>query len=87
MSSIYIIPAQGTYKGRTAGGYIKTAKVVRNQAGFGFVVSDLLPGAEMILTESGDLVINNFDGAAVRMPTSDRAEAQLRRLIAKADAL
>lgn len=87
MSDLYRIPEQHTFRGRTAGSYLRTALAVRNKAGFGFVVTDDLHGYEMLLTEDGALVLNNYDGDPVCLSCSKRALTALRRLTAAADRL
>ena len=82
---------QKTYKGQTAGGILKTAKVVRMQAGnyeivvkdrdgcelIAFLGEDLLIGGGVI---SDVLVLCNFDGVVARLNMSDRAYNKMREL-------
>lgn len=77
-----------TYKGQTAGGILKTAKIVKIQAGnFGIIVKDR-DGNEYH-ADLGErqsfggggvrdvLVLHNFDGVAARLTTSTKAYYKL----------
>ena len=82
---------QKTYKGQRAGGILKTAKVVRMQAGnyeirvkdrdgrelIAYLGEDLLIGGGVI---SDVLVLCNFDGVVARLNMSDRAYNKMREL-------
>ena len=82
---------QNTYKGQSAGGILKTAKVVRMQAGnceigvkdrggrelLAYLGEDLLIGGGVI---SDVLVLCNFDGVVARLNMSDRAYNKMRKL-------
>jgi hypothetical protein len=69
-----------TYKGKTAGGILKTAKVGQTKAGTTEVFVTVA-GREMVadLTERGNLVLCD-GGQPVFVATSDRAESTLRSL-------
>ena len=82
---------QKTYKGQRAGGILKTAKVVRMQAGnyeirvkdrdgrelIAYLGEDLLIGGGVI---TDVLVLCCFDGVVARLNMSDRAYDKMREL-------
>ena len=83
---MYTIQKQKTYLGKTAGGHLKRAEVVKMAAGnFEIWLPNL--GAIAILTVLGDMVLDFADGKKICLTTSDRAERNLRRLEAKIERL
>ena len=75
-----------TFRGKTAGGWLKTATVAQMQAGTHEVVSTALPGCILMSDADGDLVITDFSGTVARIVCSPRASRHLARLEAKAEA-
>ena len=74
------INTQKTYKGKTAGGYVKSAKVTRMQAGTYEVTTPLLPGAILVMSDDGDMVIRDYDGIVVSLECSGKAASKLDQL-------
>lgn len=82
---------QTTYKGRTAGGILKTAQVALTRAGTAEVFVTLPDGHQAIavLGCRGDgfggevndvMVLRDIDGVIARLHTSEKALAQLKAL-------
>lgn len=81
---------QDTYKGKTAGGYLKTAHVAKSGAGLSEIfVPAAGPGVIAMRgdrrdgwggTKSDVLVLVGVDGPVVRLSTSPRAYNRLREL-------
>lgn len=81
--------AQHTYKGKTAGGWLRHAYVARMQAGTHEVLIKDLPGHLCMLAESSDtgecfMVISNYVDS-LTLSLSPRAENILKALISIAD--
>lgn len=73
------IPIQQTYRGRTAGGWLRGARVVQTDSGDSHVGHPELPGCLLVETESGALVIGG-DEIEVRLTVSPRAAERLADL-------
>jgi hypothetical protein len=86
MSSIYRIPTQQTYKGKTASGWLRGAELAEMQSGDIQVVSPALPGCLLHLTDDGRMVVEYFNSAVVALRCSRRARDKLAALTRKADA-
>lgn len=84
MHNIYAIQTQKTYMGKTAGGWLKNAIICRMSAGNVEVITDDLPGAILVLSDSGNMVITNID-RAVSLTTSSRAYNILKKLTSTAN--
>ena len=85
-----------TYKGKTAGAILKTASVIKTQAGT-TEIRVVLPDGQVAIAMCGErsdgfggrvadvLVIANVDGIVARLSTSARAYNHLRQLEHAAD--
>ena len=87
---------QNTYKGKTAGGFLKSAQVVQMRAGNFEVVVTLPNGKEAIAMMGGRkdgwggvaedvMVLSNADGHLVTLSTSTAAYSKLRELLNSAE--
>jgi len=85
MSDLYRIPTQKTYKGRTAGGFARKAKLVTCAAGNVEIVHDELPGCIITPTVHGNIVVSDLSGALVSIECSARAFEKFSGLARKAD--
>jgi hypothetical protein len=68
---------QKTWKGKTAGGWLKTAEAAPCEAGMSYV---WIAGYQAFLADDGDLCITGFSGDVVYLETSRRAYRTMRRL-------
>ena len=74
-----------THKGKTGGGWLKTARAGMSQAGIPEVWIDNCTTAH--LTDGGELVMANMYGIVCILELSARAERKLQRLIDSTEAL
>lgn len=77
---------QKTYKGKTAGGFAKTAKLATMRAGNVEITSDDLPGCVLMLSEDDCLVVTDVSGWVVSLDCSASAASFFRALTDRADA-
>jgi hypothetical protein len=84
---MYRIHRQQTYRGRTAGGWLKRARVVRCAAGNYEVATPDLPYHVLVVTEDGEMVLDNGGRATICLTMSVRAARKLRRLKQEAERL
>jgi hypothetical protein len=84
---MYTVESQKTYKGKTAGGWLKAAEVTECKAGLTYTWVSI-PGdgdCQILLSDDGDMVITNYYGIVVVLDTSMRAYRKLLALEARAD--
>jgi len=84
--SDYTITTQRTYKGKTAGQWVKRAEIATMQAGNVEIVTPDLPGCLLLLTQDDRLVIDNVRGHVVSLYCGVRAIAKMAKLSAAAEA-
>jgi hypothetical protein len=82
----YIVESQKTYKGKTAGGWLKAAEVADCRAGMTYIwVTIPGDGDCQLLRSDDDMVITNYYGIVVVLATSMRAYCKLKALEARAE--
>lgn len=74
------IDIKKTYKGRTAGGYLKSAEVSEMQSGDFFVTSPDLPGCIILMSDNGDMIVSDFGGVVCSLRMSQKAYEKLNGL-------
>lgn len=82
MGNCYVVQSQKTYKGKTAGGWLKTANIAESKAGIAHVWLDI-PGVgncQIQLADDGDMVISSYDGIVAALETSAKAYRTLKAL-------
>jgi hypothetical protein len=85
MDSMYQIKTQKTYKGKTAGGWLKMAEVEQCKAGIPCIwVSIPRYGyCQVDLADDGDMIIADSEGILCCLETSKKAYRTLKALEAK----
>ena len=83
------IQSQRTICGQTAGGLLKTARIIEMQSGEYQVFVTLKNGETLraILSDKGYMVLTDYGYCAAVLYTSAKAEARLAKLEAQADNL
>ena len=80
------IETSKTYKGRTAGGYLKTASVAKSQAGIAEVWIQVAGHpVPVIMTDDGEMVIMSYSQTVAVLEMSSRATAKFEALIAASE--
>lgn len=82
MSDLYKIRQQKTFRGQTAGGILRTAKICEMQCGdYNIFVTDK-NGREYqaIMTDSGNLLLADYGVAVALLITSNTAACTLQKL-------
>lgn len=82
-----MIYSQKTYKGRTAGGYLKNAEVSEMQSGDYAVTSPDLNGCTLMMSVNGDMIVSDFSGIVCVLELSGRAISKLLAMEKEADML
>jgi hypothetical protein len=80
------VQPQKTYKGKTAGHYLKFAQVCETQAGSFDIFCEKLPGCKLMMTDNDDMVVVDYDGIRVVLELSGRAYDKLSSLECKCEA-
>lgn len=69
---------QKTHLGRTAGGWVKYAKIVKTASNDYLIMHDKLPNCELMISRDYNLVIHNYAMQEnIVMPISDRGLKKL----------
>lgn len=76
---------QKTYKGKTAGGWLKAAKIEQMRSGDYVITNTFLPGAQISIDIYGCMFIKDCTHTLARLACSARAEKDLSRLVKLAD--
>lgn len=87
MDNLYSTTPQATYRGRTAGHYVRSAKVVQSNAGDWGIITPSLPRCWLVLTDGGHVVIDSGCADDVVLVASGRAIEKLEALTRRADRL
>ncbi len=88
MHDLYKVETQKTWKGKTAGGWIKKCTIEQSMAGEVFVWLTVdNANYQVVLSDDGDMVLTDYDGIVVVLEMSDRAQKILERMELQADAL
>jgi hypothetical protein len=82
MNNLYTVESQKTYKGKTAGGWLKTATIAECEAGIVYV---WINGYQAVLADDGDLVLSDYSGIVASIVPSSRALRKMRKLEKLAD--
>jgi len=86
MNDLYKVEPQKTWKGKTAGAWLKECTVEQSKAGPVYVW--LTAGKttyQVVLSDDGDMVISDYDHIEVVLEMSDRARKTLQRMEELAD--
>ncbi len=86
MSDLYKVQSQKTWKGKTAGAWLKECTVEQSKAGSVHVWLTVdCSTYQVVLCDDGDMVISDYDGIVVALEMSDRARKTLARMEQLAD--
>lgn len=86
MNDLYKVQSQKTWKGKTAGAWLKECTVEQSKAGPVYVWLTVESATyQVVLGDDGNMVISNYDGIEAVLEMSDRARETLARMEQLAD--
>lgn len=86
MNDLYKVESQKTWKGKTAGAWLRLCTVEQSKAGPVYVWLTVANATyQVILADAGDMVISDYDGIKAVLEMSDRARETLARMEQLAD--